>query len=255
MHFVFGDCILDTARRELIRAGQVVHLPQKAFRLLEVLIERRPAALSKGELMELVWPGVFVSEANLSSLIADLRTATGDDARAPRLVRTVHGFGYAFDGEVRVQAVQPAETAVCRLLWGAREIALNEGDNIIGRTRDAVVWIDDREVSRRHARIIVAGERAMLEDLGSKNGTEVNGKRVRGAVQLADHDVIKVGPASMTVRVLSSQGSTATALSRRESEEFASRTENNNRVHQEPHEERRTARRTKNDERPRPDLA
>src|SRR5687768_11603030 len=71
MRVRFGQCTLDTGSRELLRSGAPVHLTGKAYRLLEVLIERRPEALSKDELQELVWPGVFVSEANLTSLVTE----------------------------------------------------------------------------------------------------------------------------------------------------------------------------------------
>ena len=65
-----------------------------------------------------------------------------------------------------------------RLVWGDREISLVEGENILGRDRDAVAWIDVYSVSRQHARIVVAGDDATLEDLGSKNGTFLRGEPV-----------------------------------------------------------------------------
>src|SRR3970282_731628 len=103
----FGECTLDTSTRELLRDGTAVHLTGKAFRLLEVLIEHRPTALSKDQLQDLVWPGVFVSEANLTSLITELRKAIGDDAHSPSFIRTVYGFGYAFSGDLEDAAAPP----------------------------------------------------------------------------------------------------------------------------------------------------
>jgi pSer/pThr/pTyr-binding forkhead associated (FHA) protein len=52
---------------------------------------------------------------------------------------------------------------------------------------------------------------AMLEDLGSKNGTRLRGKRIRSPATLADEDLITIGPASMIFRVLHQTGSTASA--------------------------------------------
>jgi DNA-binding winged helix-turn-helix (wHTH) protein len=98
MRVRFADCTLDTGSRELLRGGASVRLTGKAFRLLEVLVERRPNAVTKDELQNHVWPEVFVSEANLTSLVTELRSAIGDDARSPRFIRTVYGFGYAFSG-------------------------------------------------------------------------------------------------------------------------------------------------------------
>jgi DNA-binding winged helix-turn-helix (wHTH) protein len=88
MRLSFGDCIFDGPSRQLHRAGAPVHVPPKTFRLLEVLLEQRPAAVSKETLMDTLWPGVFVAEGNLARLVAELRDAIGDDAHAPRFVRT-----------------------------------------------------------------------------------------------------------------------------------------------------------------------
>lgn len=216
MLFRFGDCTLDTSSRELLRAGAPVHLTGKAFRLLEVLLEGRPAALSKDRIQDLVWPGVFVSEANLTSLITELRKAIGEDAREPAFIRTVYGFGYAFRGEV--EEAQPgargagkAAAARCRLLWGRKPIPLAEGENILGRGPESIEWIDRDTVSRRHARIVVAGDTATVEDLASKNGTFVDGKRLTAPAVLADGEEIRLGSVPLTFRVLRDAASTATA--------------------------------------------
>ena len=70
---------------------------------------------------------------------------------------------------------------------------LAQGTNLIGRTADAVVLIDRTEVSRCHARIVVEGTAATLEDLGSKNGTYLNGQRLRQPSVLTDGDEIWIG--------------------------------------------------------------
>jgi len=211
----FGDCTLDTTSRELIRGGERVHLTGKAFRLLEVLVERRPTALSKDELQDLVWPGVFVSEANITSLVTELRKAIGDDAHGPAFLRTVYGFGYAFSGDVEEVAPPPRtakkRAARHRLIWGRKEIALEEGENVLGRGPESVEWIDRDTVSRRHARIVIAGERATIEDLGSKNGTYLNGKRLAASAALADGDEVRVGSVPVAYRVLRDAASTATS--------------------------------------------
>ena len=63
-----------------------------------LLVTRQPKALSKAQIRDVVWPGTFVSETTLAGLVADLRSALGDNAQQPRFIRTVHGFGYAFCG-------------------------------------------------------------------------------------------------------------------------------------------------------------
>ena len=211
MRLRFGDCEFDPDTREVLRAGKPVHVSPKAFALLAALIERRPKAISKDELHKLLWPDTFVSDANLPNLVAELREALGDDAHEPRIIRTVPRFGYAFHAETTVEAERPAARGF-RLIWGDREIALRPGENVIGRDDSATLWIDDSLVSRRHARIVIDESGAVLEDLGSKNGTQLNGRRIQSPAKLADEDLITVGPASIIFRVFRQTASTATAI-------------------------------------------
>jgi DNA-binding winged helix-turn-helix (wHTH) protein len=215
MRFAFGDCVFDSGTHEVIRRGRVSTLTPKAFALMDLLIARRPNAVSKEEIHERLWPGTFVVDTSLANLVAELRAALGDDARKPRIIRTVHRFGYAFRADVEGVAARPAPQPppriVCRIFWEGREILLQKGENVIGREPEAAVWIDDSAVSRRHARIVVDRDGATLEDLGSKNGTKLRGKRIRSVTRLADCDVIQIGPASMVFRLYRQTGSTVTA--------------------------------------------
>lgn len=81
----------------------------------------------------------------------------------------------------------------CRLRFLLHEIDLAFGATIIGRGVDCQVALDDPLVSRRHARIVVGSDRALVEDLGSRNGVSLNGTRVQGLTQLADGDRLRVG--------------------------------------------------------------
>ncbi len=220
MRLAFGDCIFDSGTREVSRGGKLAPVSPKAFRLLEILAERRPNAVSKEELYRLLWPDTFVSEVNLANLVVELRAALGDNARAPRILRTVPRFGYAFAADAAAAPKKaPARSSApftCRLVWGPREIALDPGENLIGRDRDSVIWIDDASVSRRHARIVIDDSGALLEDLGSKNGTFVRGRRIQKPARLADRDVIKIGPASMVFRLFKRTGSTASTVGKQQ---------------------------------------
>jgi len=200
MRLQFADCILDRDTRELVRAGRVVPMPPKLFQLLETLVAARPKALSKSELHEALWPETFVSDANLANLVADLREALGDDARDARIIRTVQRFGYAFQAEAKPLRDSGGVPSAFRLVWGDREISLSEGENILGRDQGAVAWIDVYSVSRQHAKIVIAGDEAMLEDLGSKNGTFARGLPVLQPTSVADGDEIRIGTAVMTLR-------------------------------------------------------
>ena len=209
MRIRFGECTFDLERREVRRGAEAVHLSPRAFDLLRLLVAQRPRAVSKGELLHVLWPDAFVTEANLAGLVSEIRREICEDAREPRYLRTVHGFGYAFsDGTVGAAD----EDAAFRLVWGAREVALAEGENLLGRDPAAAVSIDDATVSRHHARIVVDAGRARLEDLGSKNGTWLRGRRIASSEPLADGDAIRVGSADLTFRSFASGRSTETAL-------------------------------------------
>ena len=104
MRVHFGDCVLDSDARELRRGAERIHLSPKAFRLLEMLIDERPAAVSKQRLFDTIWPGTFVAESNLASIIKEIRLALNDDARHPTLIRTVFRHGYAFSGDAVVES-------------------------------------------------------------------------------------------------------------------------------------------------------
>ena len=78
------------------------------------------------------------------------------------------------------------------LVIGARSIPLHDGANVIGRDPEATVWLDGPGVSRRHAQVILEKGAATLEDPGSKNGTLLCDRPVRGRVPLRNADRIQV---------------------------------------------------------------
>lgn len=218
MRVRFTEFVFDSGSRELRGRGGPCRLSPKAFECLGALLERRPQAVSRAQLRDRLWPKTFVADTSLRRVIAEIRAALGDDERRPRFIRTVRGFGYAFSGAAEEEGAgraAAAGAAACRLEWGKREIPLREGENILGRTDDAVTWIDSPRVSRRHARIIVSGGKASIEDLGSKNGTIVSGRRIDGPTPLEGGDQIELGSVLMTFRVFHATGSTETKRSRR----------------------------------------
>jgi DNA-binding winged helix-turn-helix (wHTH) protein len=210
----FGEFIVDFETRQLLRDAHPVHLTPKAYQLLVLLVEAQPRALSKDELQQGLWPSTFVDEANLSVVVAELRSALGDDARQPRYVRTVHGFGYAFAATVaRDQPTTPPGSLRGGAWWLHSESThakLQEGENAVGRELPTDVWLDSGSVSRRHAKIVVEGMTAWLEDLGSKNGTTVNGQKVTTRVKLSDGDEVRFGAVLMRLRWAVAAGSTET---------------------------------------------
>lgn len=203
MRVTFDRFTFDAATRELLDRGTRVHLSPKAFELLQLLLTRRPAVVAKQEIFEHVWRDTFVSDANLSVAIAEIRHALGEDPRQPRFVRTVHRVGYAFCAEaLDVATGTPAtgEAAVCWLVREGRPLPLAAGAHVIGRDPRSAVWLDASGVSRRHARIDVTARGATLVDLESSNGTFVDGQRLDRVHQLRDGERIELGEATLTFR-------------------------------------------------------
>ncbi len=105
MLYRFDRFELDLARFEL-RAGQEsIALEPQVFALLALLVENRERMVSKDELVEKVWDGRVVSESAISSRIKSARQALGDDGRAQRFIRTIHGRGFRFMGDVDAEVV------------------------------------------------------------------------------------------------------------------------------------------------------
>jgi DNA-binding winged helix-turn-helix (wHTH) protein len=213
MRVVFGECEFDSGRRVLLRHGSAMALSPKAFELLEFLLDRRPEVVAKTEILERLWPDTFVSDASLHNLVAEIRAALGDAPRAARYIRTVPRYGYAFHGDARpapaVDVSRPTRPGP-RLVSKRGEWVLSDGSNVVGRDRDCAVRVDSAALSRRHARIVVTRAEATIEDLGSKNGTEVNGERITRPVTLKDSDQIQVGSLTMTYRISDTLPSTLT---------------------------------------------
>ena len=212
MSLRLGQYTLDVDARQLLLGGVVQHLSPKAFDLLRMLVEHRPRVLSKQELQNQLWPATFVAESNLAGLVAELRDALGDSARQPQFVRTAHRVGYAFCGdaiEAPDLAARAEATAYCWLLKDGRRLPLQPGENVLGRDDDGV-QVDSPTVSRRHACIRLAGDRAVIEDLGSKNGSFVGRERVSSAVTLRNGDEIRIGSVVFRFRMTLPKGETAT---------------------------------------------
>jgi DNA-binding winged helix-turn-helix (wHTH) protein len=205
MRLRFEDCVLDTELRELRRGGRPVPLLPKAFRLLEVLAERRPQVVALSELRRLLWPDGLLGGTRVARLVNEVRAAVGDDARPGHIIRTAHRFGYAFCAPGVEEAAASAEATGCALQWGERLVPLSPGENVIGRAADAWISVASSKVSRRHARIVVAGDRVVLEDLGSKNGTYLGGARIAGPVDLKHGDCITIASLLLIFRVSSAE--------------------------------------------------
>ena len=174
--FRFDEFTFDCSSRLLLRGDAQQHLSPKAQHLLQLLLTACPRALSREELYDALWPSTFVCETNMAGIVREVRRALGDDARESQYIRTVHGFGYAFCGDV--ESVQPRRSVPAILICEGRRYPLFEGKNPVGRADDGSVVLDDGTVSRRHAVISIIDGEMWIEDLDSTNGTYVDQQRV-----------------------------------------------------------------------------
>ncbi len=190
------------------RGSDAVHLTPKAFELLNILVRERPKVVPQQTLYDRLWPDTFVGQGSLHNLVSQIREALGD--RGHQIVRTAYGTGFSFAAATAVEDAPPASS--CRIEIGDAEFELRAGENVVGRDWNAKVRIDSSSVSRRHACIVISGNEATIQDLGSKNGTTVNGRRLRSAIALSDGDKVLFGTIAAVFRVLATPASTETAV-------------------------------------------
>jgi DNA-binding winged helix-turn-helix (wHTH) protein len=211
MAYRFGPFLYDAASRGLLRSGEEIPLTHKGRELLLLFLHNPGRLLTREVLTEKVWPEVAVTDDAIRFQIAELRKALGDEGDA--FIRTIRGEGYRWETTVKPAADRPVRSAASadaprpehpfRLVLETREVQLMEGENVIGRDPDAALWVDHPSVSRRHARIVVGGDKATLEDLGSKNGTLLNGQAITRRAALDDGDELRIGPETMVFRRMS----------------------------------------------------
>jgi TolB-like protein/Tfp pilus assembly protein PilF len=116
VRYLFGDCTLDTERRELRRGSDPLSLEPQVFDLIVHLIRHRDRVVSKDELVAKIWRGRTVSGSALFNRINAARSAIGDSGDQQRLIRTLHRKGLRFVGDVRTgsDAGEPTPGAALR---------------------------------------------------------------------------------------------------------------------------------------------
>jgi hypothetical protein len=161
------------------------------------LLANYPNAVSRDDLYAALWPDTFVNLTNLNNVIAEIRSAIGD--REKTIIVTKHRFGYVVGVSV-MQETERVSRSRFTLVIAGETVVLRQGDNLVGRSPDAVVLLDLPSISRRHATIRISGDRAEVEDLQSKNGTFIGDERLEGARQLSDRDILRFGSVCGTFR-------------------------------------------------------
>src|SRR5215831_12377901 len=211
--FRFGEFELDLAAYTLRRTGQRIKLEKIPMEVLVLLVRRPGVLVNRAEIQAALWGSdVFVEhDSAINTAVRKIRRALSDDAEHPRFVETVVGKGYRFIAPLEPKA---ADSRLHRYLpnyvltRGKREFVLEKGENLLGRDPDARVYIDHPSVSRRHARISVDSTSAVLEDLKSRNGTFLDGRRIETPTEIHHGAIIGLGPITLTVVVLPAGAST-----------------------------------------------
>lgn len=228
--FRFGDFELDLFAYVLRYRGERVKVERIPMELLSLLVANAGRLVDRSEIQATVWGrGVFFErDAAINTAARKVRQALGDDLEQPRFIETVVRKGYKFIAPVE-RLSQKTTSAVAgpgpsSARWrrnfpsysvtrGKKEFMLDGGENLIGRDPAARVFVDHAAVSRRHASITVDAKQVLLEDLKSRNGTFLNGRKVDAPTPLQHGAVIGVGPITLTFVALSTPGSTATLSS------------------------------------------
>ena len=191
--FTVGEWLVAPDLNRLSKDGESVQIELKLMEVLVHLAERPGELVTKRDLIDAVWQVEVVSDGTLTRAVALLRKAFGDNARSPRFIETIPKRGYRFIAPVEaIDAIAQAGLRF-KLETPDGEVSLAEGENLIGRDPKAIIRIDIGGVSRRHARIVVDGADVTLEDLGSKNGTYLRGRRIKQPKRLAHGDEIRIG--------------------------------------------------------------
>ena len=142
----------------------------------------------------------FQSAHDLAYALEDVLASSDDSGLNSQTARRAVPPRPASSMDLPADSGENLEGAGFFLVVAGREIPLPQGPVILGRGRDATIRLRDKSVSRHHARLVVGSDAAMLENLESKNGTFLQGRRVQSPTALRDGDEIRVGSVSLVLR-------------------------------------------------------
>jgi TolB-like protein len=216
LRYLFEDYALDTDRRELHRATDVVVVTPQVFDLLDYLIRNRERVVSKDDLINAVWNGRIVSDAALTTRLNAARSAIGDTGEKQHLIRTLPRKGFRFIGAVHQDdgrtvapigsaasgAVTPIHTSTPRLSIVVLPFANIGGDREQDYFIDGVTESLTTDLSRINGAFVIAhstsftfkGKAVDVTKLGRElnvryvleGAVQRGGNRVRVNVQLID---------------------------------------------------------------------
>jgi DNA-binding winged helix-turn-helix (wHTH) protein/tetratricopeptide (TPR) repeat protein len=156
----FGPFRFDMADECLWRGTQAISLRPKAFAVLKLLLEHPGRLVTTQQVLHLVWPGTFVSDAVLKDSIRQLREALDDDAKSPLYIETAHRRGYRFIGKLSepLQSIPPS--ASLPISDVAPKFSAGSSSAVLGRESDLAKlsgWLN-RAVAGERQTVFVTGE-------------------------------------------------------------------------------------------------
>jgi DNA-binding winged helix-turn-helix (wHTH) protein len=107
--YSFGPFRLFPSQRLLLEGGERVQIGSRAFDILTVLVDRAGEVVGKDELIDRVWPKVFVDGSNLKTQVCALRRVLGEGSAGRRFIATVPGRGYNFVAPVSFEGPRVVE--------------------------------------------------------------------------------------------------------------------------------------------------
>jgi DNA-binding winged helix-turn-helix (wHTH) protein len=108
LSFQFDDVVIDLRAGRVVKGGEPVALEPKAYDLLVLLVTRAGALVSRQDVLDKVWAGVYVTDNAVARVVAQVRRGIGDSAREARYIETVPTRGYRFIGQVTPELAPPA---------------------------------------------------------------------------------------------------------------------------------------------------
>jgi DNA-binding winged helix-turn-helix (wHTH) protein/tetratricopeptide (TPR) repeat protein len=186
----FGRFRLDTRNECLWQGARAIALRPKAFAVLKLLVEQSGQLVTKQQVLDIVWPGTFVSDAVLKDSIRQLREALGDDAAAPTYIETAHRRGYRFIG--KISAPDPASPIGARAGGGATSDLKQELDHatlpgiagVLGRDLELAKirgWLE-RALTGERQIVFVTGEagigKTTLVEASLQQAAHIPGMRI-----------------------------------------------------------------------------
>ncbi len=207
----FSGFELDVEAYVLRRPDGSVRLEKIPMEILILLVQRAGSLVQRSEIQAMFWgPEVYVErDSALNTAVRKIRRALGDDAERPRFVETVVGKGYRFIARVDSNSVPWERVFPSHCVRrGKHEFILEAGETTFGRDPNAGVYVDHPSVSRHHACLSISSEGAVLQDLHSRNGTFVDGRKIDGPTKIGHGAIIGLGPITLTFIVMAAPAST-----------------------------------------------